>query len=599
MDDVFSGIGGGYDIDRVEVLRGPQGTLYGRSATSGVVAIHTHDPDATQFSADGTAEFGNYDLRHVTGDVNVPVISDKLALRVSGNLYERDGYYTAQGDARTNKDFRAKALWTPTEDFSALVGFAQENNVTHSGGVSISQGNSPSTFIYTPQDVAPGKNDFHQYWANFNLYLGPVEITYIPAFRTWYENATLFARGAVFNANQTVYTPTDSFLTQELRIRNTTSDSKLAWQAGFLYYDNNLMDVNNLYNLGTASYNFKSTSHKATTAEGGFAEATYSFARDTRLTAGLRYDHTKILNTEDYTSILGITQSLTGDQGLRTFNNLTYKVRLEHDLTGQNLLYTTISTGFSPGDVTLTTDANFKPVAQVLQSETLTAYEVGSKNRYLNDHLQVNGDLFYYNYGGYQTAGQNTSPATPQTPTFNTVVSPMKSYGAELEVEARPWANGAFSFNASYTNARYAGFGQYAFLVAKSDVPGVAPLQGSAAYTHSVPIGSATLQLRSDVHFFTAHDTSAITQDWAALGAAPFVHVSSQAIGNANATLLLGLHYSITAYVRNIADTRYIPDGWGLATVFPGAPGALPVVSESNLALSDPRTFGMILSFKY
>ena len=73
-------------------------------------------------------------------------------------------------------------------------------------------------------------------------------ITYIPAYRTWYENATPYLRGR-FNANQTIYTPTDWFLTQELRIHNTDNESKLKWQAGFLYYDNTLSNVDNLFNL--------------------------------------------------------------------------------------------------------------------------------------------------------------------------------------------------------------------------------------------------------------------------------------------------------------------------------------------------------------
>jgi outer membrane receptor protein involved in Fe transport len=599
VDEVYNGIGGSYDIDRVEVLRGPQGTLYGRSATAGVVAIHTRDPDTSQFGADGTAEFGNYNLRHVTGDLNFPIIEDKLALRVSGNFNEREGYYSAQGDARSNDDFRAKALWTATDEFSALVGYAQEYNVTHSGGVSINQVGSPSNFVFTPQQAAPGKNDFHQYWANFNLNLGPVAITYIPAYRTWYENATLLARGT-FNANQTIYTPNDSFLTQELRLRSLDGDSKLTWQAGVLYYDNTLSDVNNQFNLTTATYEFKSASHKTTTAEGAFAEATYSFVPETRLTAGLRYDHTQIRNTEDYTSILGITQSLTGDQGLRKFNNLTYKARLEHDLTPLNLLYATISTGFSPGDVTLTTDATFKPVVQVLQSETLKAYEVGSKNRFFNSHLQVNGDVYYNDYGGYQTAGINTSPQTPATPTFNTIALPMKSFGAEFEMEARPWTDGAVSLNASYTNARYGDFGQYAPLFFKRTVPGVAPFQASVAYDHRIPIGGASLLLHGDVRFFTAHDTTRITPGEAALGAEPYVRAGSQAIGDLNTTLLFGVRYSITAYVRNIADKRFIPDGWEPAVVAPNpVPGGAPIVNVDGVALSDPRTFGVILGFRY
>ena len=176
----------------------------------------------------------------------------------------------------------------------------------------------------------------------------------------------------------------------------------------------------------------------------------------------------------------------------------------------------------------------------------------------------------------------------------------MKSYGAELEVKARPWENGTFSLDASYTNARYGDLGQYADLFSTKVVPGVAPFQGSVAYDHSLAIGSATLLLHGDVRFFTAHDTTSIPQSWAALGAEPYVHVADQAVGDLNATLLLGPHYSITAYVRNVTDARFIPNDWGLEAVLPGpGPGAPPTILEGRTYLSDPRTFGMILSLKY
>ncbi len=275
-------------------------------------------------------------------------------------------------------------------------------------------------------------------------------------------------------------------------------------------------------------------------------------------------------------------------------------MRLEHDLTPRNLLYAMISTGASPGDIAISTNAESQPQAQELRAETLTAYEVGSKNRFFGNRLQVNGDLYYNDYGGYQTVGINITPSSI-FPTFNTIVLPLKSYGAELEVQARPWANGTISVNASYTNARYGDFGQYAYLFSKSEVPGVAPFQGSVAYEHRLKLGSATLLLHGDVHFFTAHDTMSISQAWAAAGVGPFVHVQSQAVGDLNATLLLGPHYSISAYVRNIADTRFIPDDW-LVNYGPPAlspPGTASVLSADRPNLSDPRTFGVILSFKY
>jgi len=611
VDDVYNGIGGNYDIDRVEVLRGPQGTLYGRSATAGVVAIHTGDPNTTRFSADGSAEFGDYDLRHWTGEVNVPIINDTLAVRVSANEYDREGYYSAKGGEVSTDDFRVKALWTPTDNFSALLGYAKSDSVLESEGISISQ-ITPTTFSYTPEAVSPpGTSRFNQYWGNFNLNVGPVALTYIPAYRTWYQDATVYNRGPGQNINQYVKTPTDGFLTQELRIRNSDNNSKLKWQAGFLYYDNTLSNVDNLFNLDPTilpaplpalppSYVYQSSTHKSTTAEGGFAEATYSFLPETRLTAGVRYDHTQVRNDESYTSILGITQTLTGNQGLRTFDDFTYKVRLEQDLTARNMLYAMISTGASPGDVAITTSVTGQPELLELKAETLTAYEIGSKNMFFGNRLQVNGDLYYNDYGAFQTAGTDITPNAPPPPIFATIAVPMKSYGAELELKARPWDNGTFSVTGSYTNARYGNLGQYADLFSTNVVPGVAPFQGSVAYDHSLAIGSATLLLHGDVRFFSAHDTTSIPQSWAALGAEPYVHVGNEALGDLDATLLFGSHYSITAYARNITDNRFIPNDWGLEAVTPGAgPGAPPIIQEGRTYLSDPRTLGVILSFKY
>lgn len=97
MDGVYSGIGGDYDIDRVEVVRGPQGTLYGRSATSGLVAITTRNPNLKDLGGSATLEAGNFNLQHYTAVVNLPIVSDQLAIRVSGNLYKRDGYIDPLG----------------------------------------------------------------------------------------------------------------------------------------------------------------------------------------------------------------------------------------------------------------------------------------------------------------------------------------------------------------------------------------------------------------------------------------------------------------------------------------------------------------------
>ena len=102
-------------------MRGPQGTLYGRSATAGLVAIQTRNPNLTVFGGNATVEAGNYGLQHYAAALNLPIVNDVLGVRVSGNYYARHGYIDADGGAVRSTDGRLKVLYKPNEDFSLLV----------------------------------------------------------------------------------------------------------------------------------------------------------------------------------------------------------------------------------------------------------------------------------------------------------------------------------------------------------------------------------------------------------------------------------------------------------------------------------------------
>ncbi len=637
VDDVYNGVGGGYDIAQVEVLRGPQGTLYGRSATAGVVAIHTSDPNTKSLGVQGAAEIGDYNLHHFSGSLNVPVVTDKLALRVSGNYFERDGYYSKAGDARQSTSVRAKLLWKPTDTFSALVGYAQEFNVTHTGGTSVSQVGSPTNFVFTESavdNIGTGRNHTRQFWGNFNLDLGSVALTYVPALRTFYQNSTAIVRTPpgpnAINIDNPVITTPDDFMTHEIRLHSTNAGAALKWQVGALYYKNTLSEINNLFNrdLGpNGSYIFKSNTHKVTSAFGVFAEGTYSLTPDTRITAGIRYDHTKIEIDQSYTPlcfpgapVCPGASTLAGADRLSTFNNFTYKARLEHDLTAQNLIYASIATGFSPGDKALTQALQDNPPAPpttvvktlTLAAETLTSYEIGSKNRLFNNHLQINLAGFYNDYAGYQTAGINVSP-NPQVRIFENITTPVKVYGAELELVARPWQGGTFGLNGSYIHARYGDYGTYDTYFSNHTVSPSAPFRFTASYDHRIALGGETsLSLRGAVRYVAAHDSTRITKAQAGTdnsvpsliavdqpGAIPYIRVPSAALIDLGGTLALASNISITVYARNLADKRILPDNWNVATVIKAPPGGQPIVVVSQNSLSDPRTVGVVLSLKY
>ena len=245
VDGVYNGIGDTYDINRVEVLRGPQGTLYGRSATAGVVAVHTIDPVVGEFNGTATAEFGDFNLRHYSGGINIPMGSE-AALRVSGNDYSRDGYYAPQGGAEHTIDGRVKLLVKPTDDLSILVGVALQNNIERSGQLSGVM-NPDGNIAYTRAvPLGEGHDDTRQYWAQVDWNLGFATLTYQPTLRDWVQHATTYAAqaipGVVLVTSEA--TPHDQFHTEELRL-SSNAGSPIKWQTGVFFYNNQLSDVLN------------------------------------------------------------------------------------------------------------------------------------------------------------------------------------------------------------------------------------------------------------------------------------------------------------------------------------------------------------------
>jgi len=609
VDGVYGGVGGSFDVDRVEVLRGPQGTLYGRSATSGLVAIHTADPDLGEFEANALAELGSYDLRHYTAALNVP-LGEHLAMRFAANHIERNGYFDKQGGEFSTNDARLKLLYKPNADVSLLAGYSVENNITHNGGTTISLSAVDQSYNYAPlQDlqghklIGNGKNDFRQYWAQLDVNLGLATLTWLPAIRTWQSAGTGYINAVgQFTLQQTIAAPLDRFNTQEVRLASA-KDSKIQWQLGALYYKNTVANANEVYLLPPVDVvAFRSiTKKKVTDADGAYGQVTYPFSDATRVTAGARYDTTKVAVDQDYTSITGQTQSLSGPDGVRKFKNTTWKLRAEHDLDAGKMLYASVSTGFSPGDVTVTTNAVGNPVVLTLDAETLTAWEIGSKNRFLDNRLQVNGAVYYYDYTGFQTANVNITPDVPNSTAYATLSAPATMWGGEVEVQWKLTPSDMLSADVSYTNARYrernstlipTGTGTdvtFGDFFAKDQIPGVVPVRINASYTHGFHFANgSSLSATGSARFMSGYDASPLTKGQAAQAKLNAdARVNSKVVGdfNLNWQSPAGI-YSVGGYVRNITDNRYKT----FVTVNDTGTNATPY---------DPRTFGVIMRVAY
>jgi iron complex outermembrane receptor protein len=508
-------------------------------------------------------------------------------------------------------------LWEPTENVHALVGVALQDNKTHSGQgagqlcvadplqVQCSR-RDPDAVVYPlTSAIGSGENKFRQYWAHVDWNLGAATLTYVPSIRRWEQNALVVQTGAV-SFQQVAQTPYDQFHTEELRLASN-GDSALKWQTGAFYYDNNLNSYNEVWNGVNASGGrtggfIEDIKKKDTTNIGVFAESTYSFTKALRLTAGLRYDQTKVQIEEDYTDRTAPNAppafvQLRGDAGKKTFNNLTYKLRLEGNLTDANLLYGSLSTGVLPGDIQVISPRINVLEVTTLKAETLTSLELGSKNRFLDERLQVNGDVFYYRYGAFQRPG--TLVSVIPCCTFASLTSGARMWGAEIEAMYRPTQADRFSGSVGYVHARYVDKDPlFASIVLQDSVNNMTPLTGQLSYGHDFKLpAEQQLSINVDANFrgpTTWSDERAIARgaNSLQLNYVSWLKTGTQVVANVSATWTLRPKLSLTGYVRNVADNRYKNSVAIVQDPNTKAPGsAIPAGG-----LSDPRTYGVVVN---
>lgn len=633
VDGVFEGVGSSFDIDRVEVLRGPQGTLYGRSATAGVLSFHTRDPKLDEWETGATAEIANYDLRHYTGAFNLP-ISDIAALRISADQYSRDGFYDRDGGHTNRTSGRLKLLVKPTDTLSVVLGAALQDVENNSGGRQGSYVLGEGVEYNNILPIVTGKNRFWQFWGDVKLQLGDVTVEYLPALRTWDQDAVQSSAGpALLPLRLLVKTPVDRFHTQELRFSGLIAQ-KLHWLGGVFYYNNKLHNTNDVRWASSGGLLASSDTFRRTENIGFYGDATYDIAPTWRLTGGLRWDYTKVQTEQTYTTNTSflcntplaptladgnpnpdcpagsgdtnaglpetlVSASISGDAGKRTFRNFTFRARLEHDLTPHSLVYATVSSGFIPGDVQFGTGTNSTgqqvPVVRPYSAETLTSYEIGAKNRFFNGALQLNGDLFYYNYGGFQVQ-VNPNPIDPSAQFLVTV--PARIWGAELEGVVTLSPDDRLRFGYTYVGSKLHDLPpEYTAAVSQDFVTGVPPHTINVNYDHTFHLGDNTLVVNAYGRYTSAYDRRGISPtfvsqlDAAGIDRDSLIRQKGLFIANLTTSLTLdGDKITISGYVRNVFDKRYATD-IEIQSVSPAF--------NATASLSDPRTFGVIASFKF
>jgi iron complex outermembrane receptor protein len=490
-----------FDVARVELLPGPQGTLYGRAALGGTVNVEFNRPSR---DAEGSMllEAGNYSLVHGTVTQNLP-LTDEFALRGAFDYIEHDGYLATGADSKRDYAGRLSGLWEPNDDMTVYVwghGAKKEgrspNLVRRGYNDGQFDGNPNAYNTDDPWDdrIDPGAptNSPQDYtsWtlgAEVDWDLGGATLTWLPGYFNldwaadyWLENIPAF-----LSANY-------SQVTQELRIASDpAADSHWRWIAGLYGYR-----VNNEGDFIVGGFPLAQISHNRLEGVAAFGQATYSISEALRVTAGGRLSW-------DQRAGSGRTGTNVPYDADESYDNVDWKLGVEYDLAASSMLYATLQTGYQPG--TYNMFPSTPEQSNLVDSAELTAYTLGIKNRFLDDRLQINNELFYYDYRDLlvQSFNLNTFLLT----TFNAAKA--KVWGNQLDVQYAPTANGRLNLSVGYLDAEYDEFVVPADVnigMPNRDFSGY-PLQYapewtvSAGYQHDFTVGTGYLRGRVETRY--------------------------------------------------------------------------------------------------
>lgn len=510
VDDVYyarsiGGVMDAIDLASVQVLRGPQGTLFGKNTIGGAVLITTGIPEMNHFSGklEGTA--GSYKRKDLKGYVNIPLVTDIASLRISAATLHRDGYVKrlfdgdTQGDRNANM-VRAKLRVTPDDRLTIDIGGdytrARETsapskllavgNVPGISGVPFLTNYNlyvaPTLGIVAPDGrraldasyitsspfttYAGGPND-----NNLDLYgfqgvvaykIGGATLKSITAYRHMKAYFTRDGDNTPFTYRQTTNRDRQWQLSQELQLTGKAISDRLSYVLGGYYFKEKASDIATAdlavglwpplaltppYSPAVFIQNY--TNNRSLAAYG---QADFELFPRLSISAGARYTSDRkvftSINTRqrDLVKFIDVTKSAT-------FNKFTPHFGINYKLDRDVLLYASYSKGFKQGGFNgrpLASDAEVTQYAP----ETLDSYEVGIKSQWLDHALTANLAVFHSIYKNIQL----TVNQTPQNFVANAAGG--KIDGGELELVARPisW----FSANAAigYLHARYTSIGQ-------------------------------------------------------------------------------------------------------------------------------------------
>lgn len=454
-----------FDVRQLEVLRGPQGTLYGRNAIGGVVNIVSNRP-VDKYEGSVEVEGGNYGLFRSNGMINVP-FSDALAGRLAFQTVSHDGYETNGAGQQVAESARGELLYDPKGNFDLLLtlsgghaGGNQADWIPKTCGYALPAtiqnpaacGTTPHKYglinsdnpWYDPQSTA-GDFEEENNWqiaAQMNYRFGSdLTLTFLPEYAVARQDQ--YARVGPSGIGTHVR---DSQGSEELRLANSAGKEQGAvnWLVGIYHYLSNVpfeahidpstsqpayypitapAAAGNYFPAVPGAYVKVSEPQIEQQSYAAFGQVRYSLLDSLAASAGIRASSDEEKGSSEFGAVgASFFPPLSYTDHDQKKSRVDWKGGLDLDLSKTSLLYANVQTGYLNGGFSLAGD--FKP-------ETLLAFSVGSKNRFINNRLEVNAEAFYYDYSNYQLSFNN--PTSGLQEIFNAPKA--KVYGADFETQ--------------------------------------------------------------------------------------------------------------------------------------------------------------------